>query len=161
MPTGRRNQQSILFSVRLPLALAEQVDAYANAQDLPRNQAFAELVRHGLNSDTPENTPGVSLGNTLSDTPSHTPQIAADLITRVEALEAAIAELRERSGTKLSTTVESGGLDHSASYLGRLCPQGHDWQNTGQSRRSRRNHSCMQCEAAAAKARRARAKDAA
>jgi hypothetical protein len=161
MPTGRRNQQSILFSVRLPLALAEQVDAYANAQDLPRNQAFAELVRRGLSSNTPENTPGVSLGNTLSDTPSNTPPIAADLITRVEALEAAIAELREPGCTKPSATVESGVLDDSASYLGRLCPQGHDWQNTGQSRRSRRNHSCMQCEAAAAKARRARAKDAA
>jgi hypothetical protein len=136
MPTGRRNQQSILFSVRLPLALAEQVDAYARARDLPRNQAFADLVRRGLNSGTPSDTPG----DTLENTPSDTPNTVANLITRVQALESAVAELKEPGGIKPAATLEKGVLDDSASYLGRLCPQGHDWQGTGMSRRSRRNN---------------------
>ncbi len=62
--------------MRLPLALAEQVDAYASVHDLPRNQAFAELVKQGLNGNTPSDTPN----DTLEDTPGDTPQIVADLI---------------------------------------------------------------------------------
>jgi hypothetical protein len=157
MPTGRRNQQSILFSVRLPLALSAQVDAYASAHDLPRNQAFADLVKRGLNSDTLSNTPSDTPENTLSSTPGNTPQIVAALeerlTRRIEVLEARIDLMSKPQDMK-----RTAHIDETKHFLGALCERNHVWQNSGQTRRSKRNGGCMECEAEKAREKRARGK---
>lgn len=155
MPTGRRNQQSILFSVRMPLALAQEVDAYASAHDLPRNQAFTELVRRGLNSNTPLDTLGDTPENTLGNTPGDTPSRMTELMARLDAVEARL-DLMNKPQQDMRRTAR---LDESKHYLGQLCERGHDWESTRQSRRSRRNGGCMTCEAQAASQRRARNRD--
>jgi hypothetical protein len=144
MPTGAHNKQSQLYSMRIPLDLAERINAYAEVHELPRNQTLIELLTRGLSSDTPSNTP--------ENTPSDTTLLIADLAARIEALEARFQSTQNPQGDM----VTNGNLDEAKSYLGPLCKRSHDWQGTGQSRRSRRNGACMTCEAQAAREKRMR-----
>src|SRR5687768_11450329 len=61
-----------------------------------------------------------------------------------------------------NTVVQKGssppGLDVTRYRLGKLCPQGHDYQGTGQSLRRQRQGDCVECGRVAKRAKRARGK---
>src|SRR5687767_1772866 len=90
MPTGAHNKQSQLYSMRIPLDLAERINTYAHANELPRNQTFIELLTRGLNSYSPSDTP--------ENTPEDTPLLMADLAARIEALEARFQSTQKPHG---------------------------------------------------------------
>lgn len=121
---------------------------------LPRNRAVILLLEKALGGieeggmhkrDSPEK---------IWDTPPQPDE--PGLLERLTALEMALAALQH--DRQPPTPQPAGTLDESRHYLGPLCEKGHEWENTGQSRRSRRNNSCMACEAEAARERRARNK---
>lgn len=150
MPTRAHNKQSQLYSMRVPLSLADRINAYAAAHDLSRNQAFIELLTRGLDSDMLRDT----LENTPSNTLGDTPRMMAELMERLVALETRLA----LGGKPQQDMRRVARLDESKHYLGPLCERNHDWQGTRQSRRAKRNDGCLECEAETARARRSRSK---
>ena len=151
MPTGTENSRSRQYAFRLPHDLDKQLDAYMAKRGLSRNRAVIELLEQALmasghggihNRDTPPvSEPGV--------------------IERLAALETALANLQTPAAPSQpapAVKTAAGTFDPDRHYLGPLCERGHEWDGSGQSRRSKRNKFCMACEAEDAKARRARNK---
>jgi hypothetical protein len=106
----------------------------------------------GMHRDAPEcDAPWNAPRDVHRDTPWDAPTEIAALVARVEALEAAVAKPETRRRRK-SKPREFNPERH---YLGALCERGHNWEGTGQSRYSKRNKACMECEAEGATKRRA------
>jgi hypothetical protein len=153
MPTDRVNDRSIQHSFRLPLDLNERLEAYARHHGMARNAAVVELLEQSLRAeshlrDTPTSQ-GVIQRNVPRDAPLH--HIAFE--QRLAAVEATLEALQAQRAP--SGGVAREGLNEATQFLGPLCERGHDWQGTGQSRRSRRNWGCMQCEVERTRAKRA------
>ena len=66
----------------------------------------------------------------------------------------ALPTMANTSPAALLTPDRAFGYDTSKHRPGKLCPRGHDWQNTGQSLRKRSNGACLECDAESARARR-------
>jgi uncharacterized membrane protein YccC len=159
MPTGPQNAKSRQVAIRLPHDLDARIEQFANTELLTQSQALIALLERGLagvhdsgiHRDAPE-------WDAPRDTPWGTP---TDLVARLAALEAAVAELQR--GTAAQPVAERqapakskvGELHPAHHYLGPLCQRGHEWQGTGQSRYSKRNQGCLECEAERARERRA------
>jgi hypothetical protein len=139
MPTGAQNTKSRQVAIRLPHNLDERIQQYAADHNLTQSQALVDLLEKGLSG--------------VHDNGMHwvAPAEIAALVARVEALEATVARPKTRSQHK----PKAGELDPARHYLGPLCQRGHDWQGSGQSRYSKRNQGCMECEAERARGRRA------
>lgn len=152
MPTGTENSRSKQYAFRLPWELDARLETYMAKHGLSRNRAVIELLEKALGEG------GIQEGDAHSDK-WDAPIVSEEpgVYERLSALEAALADLRSRQPAAPQPQ-PAGVLDESKHYLGPLCERGHDWQGTGQSRRSRRNKMCMACEAEDAKARRARKK---
>lgn len=155
MPTGTQNSRSKQYAFRLPWELDAQLETYMATQGLSsRNRAVIDLLEKALAGEDGEG--GIQERNAPSEKWDAPPVPGeSDVLERLAALEAALAALQIRQAPALQPEIT---LDESKHYLGPLCDRGHDWQGTGQSRRSKRNNMCMACEAEASKERRARNK---
>jgi hypothetical protein len=156
MPTGTENSRSKQYAFRLPHDLDAQLETYMAKQGLSRNRAVIDLLAKALAGESREG------GIQGRDSPSEkwdSPSIPDEpgVMERLAALEATLAALQPRPPAAPQPQ-SAASFDETKHYLGPLCDRGHDWQGTGQSRRSKRNQTCMACEAEAAKARRARNK---
>jgi hypothetical protein len=141
------NKESRQYSIRLPWRVSDAVQDYASRHGMASNRAIIELLERGLSAAC----------NSQNTTPATTPQVDLDLIARIEAVEARL-NLANKPQQDMRRTARWDDTKH---YLGPLCERGHNWQDTGQSRRSKRHDGCLECESQTARERRARAKAAA
>jgi len=155
------------YTLRLPRALDDAVQAHLHATNTP----FADLMREALSAylgDTPRTVPLTS-----ADTPptlhaltsadsTNTLRILQDqlaaLTSRVEILEQRLTPRRQRADRSADraptgradtppTEADSPPAYDTARYiLGRLCPRGHEYQQSGQTLRLILGRKCRQCE---------------
>jgi len=144
---------SKLISLRLPDLLDQRVEKYALRHGLSRSGAIVALVENGLSntsSDTDRDTATSNIESRLAmlEDVMHrdTTVIQGELLSRLEALKVGIMALNGRD-TVIQDARRTVNLDPDKHYLGSLCDRGHDWQNSGQSRRAIRNKRCLSCEA--------------
>jgi hypothetical protein len=153
MPTGAQNTKSRQVAIRLPHDLDKRIQQYAADHGLTQSQVLIALLENGLSGvhDNGMHRDAPECDAPECDAPRDTPWDApiAALVARVEALEATVANPETKRKPK------AGELDPAHHYLGPLCQRGHDWQDLGQSRYSKRNQGCMECEAERARERRA------
>jgi hypothetical protein len=100
-------------------------------------------------SDTKADVPSF-----LSDTKENnrTPDVPESLPGLRSARKAATTESPPVPAMLSDTNVPA--FDTTTYVLGKLCPRGHDYHDTGQSLRNRRRHVCLACDAEQARARR-------
>jgi hypothetical protein len=142
------NRESRQYSIRLPWRVSDAVQDYASRHGMASNRAIIELLERGLHAESNTSC------NTHSTTQDTTAQANPDLIARIEAVEARL-NLANKPQQDMRRTARWDDTKH---YLGPLCERGHNWQDTGQSRRSKRHDGCLECESQTARERRARAK---
>ena len=158
---------STRYTVRLPAPLDTAVQEHLRTSGTP----FATLIREALSAylaDTPPTgtlTPAPTAADSADSLHNLGEQLAL-LRARVEALEQVLTGRRQstdrsadslprgadrpadRALTRAETPQVEGcpPFDPARNYLGKLCPRGHEWGNTGQSLLRRANQSCRQCE---------------
>jgi hypothetical protein len=132
------NRLSRQYSIRLPWQLSDAVQSFASQHRIAANRAIIELLARGLNAPRPTNA--------LQKEP-HALERLAVLEDFVQTLQDTIETLRAQGATKASPSTQQELPGDPTSYLGALCHRGHDWDGTGMSRRSKRNHDCLECKA--------------
>ena len=138
------------FTVRLDVALAEAVQARVDA-----GTPFATMVRLALRAYLA--LPADINADSLS---AHHDALQA-LTARVDALEQpprrqSADSHADSSADSPADTAPSSADIPATQVLGKLCPQGHEYQQTGQSLLQSSNHTCVVCHREQARARRAR-----
>jgi hypothetical protein len=85
-----------------------------------------------------------------AEAPQVTPQDLARMITLLETMAEDLHALRTRlvpgRTTGAPQDMPQGTFDTSKYVLGKLCPRGHAWGNTGQSLLRRTNRHCIVCD---------------
>lgn len=138
------------YTIRLPLALAAQVEAHIAA-----GTPFPVLIREAL---------GAYLGRAAGSADDPLTILAAQLAAltvRVETLERQTAPASAPTDAPPGRVEPLGGQAAPTDaptpkrVLGKLCPRGHDHEGTGQSLRRLPGRGCLACEAEQAQRRRA------
>src|SRR5215831_4121049 len=155
-------QRPVSLTVRVPAALYDRLTQYASLH----RYSLTEVVLEGIESRL--ETPADPREHGASDE-SHT-DVLQQLEARLEAIvdvkiAAALApQPRATAAPPPPATAELPQVASSSDpappfnthtqYLGKLCPQGHNYAGTGQSLRNKKSASCVACNTAVIQARR-------
>jgi len=157
MPSGSR------LTVRLSPALEEHLSARVRqgerVSDIVREALEAYLGLCQTERPTERPTPDTHTSDILSDMSARLSALASDMadiqqrLGQIEVQMAARAAPRPRPTprpTPVSDTPPQeppqGTFDPTKYVLGKLCPRGHAWGNTGQSLLRRTNRHCCACD---------------
>lgn len=165
------DERPVTVSVRVPKALHDQAQQYAHQ----RRMSMTELLLDGLTLrlETPTDPREQLL--TSDDSNTVMQQLQAMVTATVQAELAKLLSLAlplpthdiqptnndilyDNGNTVLHKSSSPPGLDVTRYRLGKLCPQGHDYQGTGQSLRRQRQGDCVEYGRVAKRAKRARGK---
>jgi hypothetical protein len=157
----------VSVTLRMPRDLYSEVERYTRMR-FPMTMTDFLLEAARLQLETPTDPRDI----VLSDENTVTQQLEQMIDARVDArlkthgLLALIPVITSLVDTSQATDAEKSqdgntviqehrsSYDASKYYLGKLCPQRHEYQGSGQSLLYRRNHRCLECDKASAQARR-------
>jgi hypothetical protein len=149
----------------VPPHVAMLLDALATHLDQVRQeltQARPQPVSNGITApDTPPVAAETPTSNRITVPEKQPPRAAAETPTSnritVPEKQAPRAAKNEAPGLVRETPpiISAGAYDRTRYVLGKLCPQGHDFEGTGQSLLQQSNRKCLACHREQGRARRA------
>jgi hypothetical protein len=136
--------ETVLKTVRMPEAMMERVN-----QHIERLQAqftFARVTENMALRDLLER--GLKAAEAKAETKPSGEQLIlpVDQARATPTVESAPPGASAIEQAAAVAAVDTPPFDTTRFYLGKLCPQGHQWGSTGQSLLRRHNQRCRECE---------------